>query len=43
MPDKKTLVSWVITGVIAIVAVTIVYPKLRPYLVKVPVVGALFA
>lgn len=40
MPDKKTIVSWVVTGVIAIVAVNIIYPRVRPLLQKIPVVGA---
>ena len=39
----KKYVPYIITGIIAIIAVKVVYPKAQPFLAKLPLVGSLFA
>ena len=39
----KKLTPYLITAAVAIVAVVVVYPIIRPYVQKVPVVGKFFA
>ena len=39
--QMKKFVPYLITAVVAIVAVVYVFPKVRPFLQKLPVVGAL--
>lgn len=39
----KKFVPYLITGLVAIVAVKVVYPYVQPYLAKLPVIGSIFA
>jgi hypothetical protein len=38
----KNITPYLITALVAIIAVKVVYPLVQPYLAKVPVVGSFF-
>lgn len=39
----KKYMPWIMTAIIAIVAVKVVYPLVQPYLAKLPLVGSFFS
>jgi hypothetical protein len=38
----KKYIPYIVTAVVAIVAVKIIYPKVQPYLAQIPGVGSFF-